>query len=582
LTADLAINKDDSTTTYSAGGTVTYTVTVQNLSGTNVTGALVSDPRPTNILNWAWTCVESGGASGCDAAASSSADFTDTVNLPVGSSIVYTVTANVVASPTGTLDNTATVTPPTGIADSNTSNNSSTDSDSLQTADVSISKDDGQTNYAGGDTITYTVTVVNLSGSTVTGVVISDPKPTNIDTWTWACDSQGGGASGCDGAASSSNDFTDTVDLPVGGTIVYTVTAVALASPNGNLVNTATVELPNGFTDTNPDNNTDTDTDVLGEAADIAIEKTVSDSTPNVQTNITFTLTVTNLGPDPATGVEVTDNLPNGFTFVSAGTPSQGTFNSGTRVWAIGDMAVNQSETLTITVSVNLTGNYVNTATITASLPIDPVSENNQDSVTVVPDFGNGGGGGGGGGNGNPGNPSTVVTGFIIPVTGFAPNKVTTLNVSSRSAYKPTDLRIEIPAVRVNMPIVGVEFKNGNWDVSWLQDQAGWLNGTAYPTWNGNSVLTAHSINKDGKPGVFSNLKNLQAGEYVFVYTDGYRYTYKVVSNQLLQPSDPSVLKHEDKSFITLITCDTFDEGTSSYLLRTVVRAMLVDVSAVQ
>jgi LPXTG-site transpeptidase (sortase) family protein len=132
------------------------------------------------------------------------------------------------------------------------------------------------------------------------------------------------------------------------------------------------------------------------------------------------------------------------------------------------------------------------------------------------------------------------------------------------------------------MPVVGVDFKKGNWDVSWLQNEAGWLSGTAYPTWNGNSVLTAHSVNKDGKPGVFANLKSIGVGEYIFVYSEGYRYTYKVVSNDLLQPTDFSVLKHEDKSFLTLITCDTYDEGTGAYLLRTVVRAELVDVAAVK
>jgi LPXTG-site transpeptidase (sortase) family protein len=423
---------------------------------------------------------------------------------------------------------------------------------------------------------------VNLNGADVTGAVVSDPFPANLASWTWACTTQGGGASGCDPAASSTNDFSDTVDLPVGGTIVYTVTAVAVANPTGSLVNTATVTPPPGVTDSDPSNNTSTDTDVLGAAADLILSKSSSNTAPAVLTNITFTLTVTNLGPDPATGVEVTDNLPSGFTFVPPAVPSQGTYDNTTGVWTIGNMAVNQVVTLDMIVTVNITGSYVNTAEVSASLPIDPTStpgngdptEDDQDSVTIVPNFG---GGGGGGGGGTTPRTSPVVTGFLIPVTGFAPNKVTPLNVASRPNYKPTDLRIEIPVAGVNMSIVGVEFKNGNWDVSWLQDQAGWLNGTAYPTWNGNSVLTAHSVNKDGKPGPFSHLKDLTAGEYVFVYSAGYRYTYKVVSNDLLQPTDPSVLKHEDKSSLTLITW-----GTSTYLLRTVVRAMLVDVSPVK
>ena len=132
--------------------------------------------------------------------------------------------------------------------------------------------------------------------------------------------------------------------------------------------------------------------------------------------------------------------------------------------------------------------------------------------------------------------------------------------------------------LKVNTSIVGVESKQGNWNVSWLQNQVGWLNGTAYPTWKGNSVLTAHVVNADGKPGVFYRLKSLGLGEYIFVTSAGYRYTYKVVSNEVVQPNDASVMKHEDKSFLTLITCDTYDERTGTYLHRVVIGAALVDV----
>jgi LPXTG-site transpeptidase (sortase) family protein len=188
-------------------------------------------------------------------------------------------------------------------------------------------------------------------------------------------------------------------------------------------------------------------------------------------------------------------------------------------------------------------------------------------------------GGGGGGGTTKP----PVTTGaFLIPVTGFAPNRVTELDRASQQSYSPTGLSIEIPVINVKAGISGVELKNGNWDVSWLQDQAGWLEGTAYPTWEGNSVLTAHSVNKDGKAGVFSRLKSVKNGEYIFVYNNGYRYTYKVVSNTTVKPSDISVLSHEDKAYLTLITCDNYDEKAGVYLNRIAVRALLVDVSRIK
>lgn len=582
---DLEITKDDGAVGYSAGSTVTYTVTVRNLSGSDVTGATVSDPRPSNIATWAWTCTsETGGASGCTPAGNSASDFTDAVNLPVGGEIVYTVTTNIVANPTGNLVNTATVTPPSGFADSNTANNSSTDINTLLIADLSITKDDGQVRYAGDDTLTYTVTVINLGTADVTGAVVSDAIPANILSWTWVCTTEGGGATGCDGAASNSTDFTDTVDLPDGGTIVYTVTAVVVSSPIGDLLNTATVSIPSGYTDPNPDNNTSADTNFQGEVADLSLDKSANNLSPAPLTNITFVLALLNIGPDPATGVVVAENIPSGFTYVSS-VASQGTYSNVTGFWNVGDLAVNATATLTITVTVNLTGSYVNTAQVSASDQIDPDStpansaaaEDDQDAVTITPNFGPGPGPTPG-----PGQTSTTVTGFLIPVTGFAPNMRTELNVANRPSYVSSGLNIEIPVLNVSTSIVGVEFKGGNWDVSWLQNQAGWLNGTAYPTWKGNSLITAHAVNSDGKPGIFGSLKNLAAGEYIFIYNDGYRYTYKVESNELVQATDFNVLKHEDKPYITLITCDTYDEKSGMYLLRSVVRAVLVDVREVK
>jgi len=155
---------------------------------------------------------------------------------------------------------------------------------------------------------------------------------------------------------------------------------------------------------------------------------------------------------------------------------------------------------------------------------------------------------------------------------------VTKFDASYLPSYEATGLLIEIPVLNVRTSIVGVEYKKGNWDVSWLQDQVGWLNRTAYPTWDGNSLLTAHVVGADGKPGVFSKLGSVGLGEYIFVYNEGYRYTYQVVANAAVEPNDASVIKHEEKSFLTLITCDTYDEQSGKYLRRVIVRAVLVDV----
>ena len=73
----------------------------------------------------------------------------------------------------------------------------------------------------------------------------------------------------------------------------------------------------------------------FAQQADLAVAKTVNDPTPNAGDNVTFTVTLTNLGPNDATGVQVQDLLPSGLTYVSS-IPSQGSYDNGTGAWSVG------------------------------------------------------------------------------------------------------------------------------------------------------------------------------------------------------------------------------------------------------
>ena len=133
--------------------------------------------------------------------------------------------------------------------------------------------------------------------------------------------------------------------------------------------NTATVGHADQF-DPDPTNNNAGATETP-QQADLAISKTVSDATPNVGDVITFTVTLTNLGPDPATGVTVQDLLPAGLTFVSP-SPSQGTYDGTTGVWAVGTVTTATPQTLTLRATVASPAAQTNTASVSHADQFDP------------------------------------------------------------------------------------------------------------------------------------------------------------------------------------------------------------------
>ncbi len=169
---------------------------------------------------------------------------------------------------------------------------------------------------------------------------------------------------------------------------------------------------------------------------------------------------------------------------------------------------------------------------------------------------------------------------LALPATGFAPGRVSALaEQPAEAAYTTTDLSLSIPKLGVELDILGVPQGVNGWDVSWLQaDQAGYLYGTSFPTWEGNSVLTAHVWNADNTPGPFHQLSTLRYGDRFTVIAYGHTYTYEVRSNQLMQPQSMNPLRDSEYSLITLVTCERYDPITGDYLYRRAVQAVLVDV----
>ena len=194
-----------------------------------------------------------------------------------------------------------------------------------------------------------------------------------------------------------------------------------------------------------------------------------------------------------------------------------------------------------------------------------------------------GGGRSGGGGNGGGGGNVSATTGLLIPVTGFAPDTVTKLpKQPSELAYKDmSEMRLEIPSLSLNIPIVGVKMTKTGWDLTWLGNSAGYLEGSAYPSWVGNTVLTGHVLDERNAPGAFAYIKDLKPNALIFLHAYGTTYVYQVEESLLVKPHKvDNVFKHEEYNWLTLVTCESFSAKAESYLSRRVVRAVLISVIA--
>jgi uncharacterized repeat protein (TIGR01451 family) len=213
--------------------------------------------------------------------------------------------------------------------------------------DLSITKADSADPVAPGDSFTYTVTVTNAGPDDATGVVVTDPIPSELTVTAVA--SSGSGA--CIAAGNLVTCSMDPLVVGVAWTITVTVDVPSDATP-GTVTNTATVA---GAGDTDPSNDAASETTTIGEvvgSADLVVTKTVDDTSPHEGDTIEYTVTVTNNGSDRATGVQVTDLLPAGLTFVS-GSATQGSYDEPSGLWDVGSLAVGESAVLHIRATVN-------------------------------------------------------------------------------------------------------------------------------------------------------------------------------------------------------------------------------------
>ncbi|MBD2499298.1 SdrD B-like domain-containing protein [Anabaena azotica] len=243
-TTDLQITKTDNLTNITPGSNTTYTITVKNNGPTTVNSLTVQDTPPASLQNVQFSTN--------DGTYNSNTGEWTGLNLAPNQSVVLRMTATVSANATGIITNTATVSPPSGVVDSNNENNSSTDKTNVTpTADLEITKTDDLTTINPGSNTIYTITVKNNGPTTVNSLTVQDTPPASLQNVQFSTN---------DGTYNSNTGEWTGLNLAPNQSVVLRMTATVSANATGIITNTATVSPPSGVVDSNNKNNSSTDT----------------------------------------------------------------------------------------------------------------------------------------------------------------------------------------------------------------------------------------------------------------------------------------------------------------------------------
>ena len=118
---------------------------------------------------------------------------------------------------------------------------------------------------------------------------------------------------------------------------------------------------------------------------DIEVLKTVSQTSVFLNDVIDFTITATNIGTTTATQVEILEQLPIGYQYISHVTTA-GTYNELSSLWSLSSLDPNQSESLTLTVRVISSEDLLNVAVLNDVNEVDRDLTNNEASAETSVD----------------------------------------------------------------------------------------------------------------------------------------------------------------------------------------------------
>lgn len=215
-------------------------------------------------------------------------------------------------------------------------------------ADLGIIKEVNSSGANFGDTVKWTLTVSNNGPDNATNVRIFDLLPEGFRYINST-------------SAKGIDDIFNIGSIAAGQTLVMEI--VTMVESTGEFVNYANVS--SDEYDYDLTNNEDEEPIFVNPAADLSVTKSVSDSNPSFDDIITWTIEVTNNGPDAAHNVTVFDLLPKALIWIED--DSLMDYNPLNGVLFIYQLDVGESYVLNIDCRVNGTGLILNNVSVTAS-----------------------------------------------------------------------------------------------------------------------------------------------------------------------------------------------------------------------
>lgn len=363
---------------------VTFTITVANDGPNDATGVAIADVLPAG-LTFVRPIADRG-------AYDDGTGVWTVGNLNVGEQVSLQLVATV--DTVGEKINTAQVSAADQVdIDSTPANDDPTEDDQdnarviPRMADLSVTKTVDNATPRLGEIIVFTVELHNAGPDPAHNVTVYDVLPDGL-----SYDSANVGRGTYDPVAGIWDIGTVAVDQTP---MIRIRAEVTEASPQTNEARVETADEYDPDSEPGNDDPTEDDQDsasITPEIADLSVVKTVDNAGPHVGESVTFTITVHNAGPDPATHVSLDDALPAGLTYQSY-TSGRGVYDSGTGEWRLGSLAVDESVTLTVTARVDTGGEKTNTVQVAAAAQYDPDStpgnnvptEDDQDDAIVEP-----------------------------------------------------------------------------------------------------------------------------------------------------------------------------------------------------